>query len=326
MKSSNKNRTYLSLLFKSAIATGILTYIFTVIPIDDVILTLGEAKLHYILTAPFVISLCTVLSAYRLKVLTNKQGMSLSVIQIIEINFVTSFYGLLVPGFLASGVIRWHKMTIVDKKKPEALAAIAFSRIHFTIIIVVLGIAFLVLDMSYGPLTLPIPFFLILLTGLVIIYFLGFSSRALVVLDKLYYCRSKFISASIYNMIKNLLVSTAKYQSLSKCAWSCITGLASVEYLLGVFLVYLLAVALNIDISFINIGWIRSVIYIFTILPISFSGVGLREGGFIVLLGTYGVPGEEALALSFLVFASVLFLAGIGGLIEAKKLLFGKKT
>ena len=90
-------------------------------------------------------------------------------------------------------------------------------------------------------------------------------------------------------------------------------------------MVYLLAMALNINISFINIGWVRSVIIIFTTLPISFSGVGLREGGFIVLLGTYGVPGEEALALAFLVFATVLFLAGIGGLIEAWKFLFGYK-
>ena len=90
-------------------------------------------------------------------------------------------------------------------------------------------------------------------------------------------------------------------------------------------MVYLLAMALNINISFLNIGWVRSVIIIFTTLPISFSGVGLREGGFIVLLGTYGVPSEEALALAFLVFATVLFLAGVGGLMEAWKFLLGYK-
>jgi hypothetical protein len=88
-------------------------------------------------------------------------------------------------------------------------------------------------------------------------------------------------------------------------------------------MVYLLAVALNINIDFITIGWIRSVIIIFTTLPISFSGIGVREGGFMILLAPYGVPNEKSLALAFLVFATVLFLAVIGGLYEAKKFLFG---
>lgn len=249
--------------------------------------------------------------------------MSLSVSQIVEINFVTSFYGLLVPGLLASGVIRWHKMAIVDKKKTEALAAIAFSRLHYTIIVVVLGIIFLALDIANGPRNLPILILLALLTSLFIIYFIGFSPKALILLDKLYHGRTKFIPVSVYSMVKNLFISTAQYHRLSIRFWSCITGIAFVENLIGILMVYLLAMALNINISFINIGWVRSVIIIFTTLPISFSGLGLREGGFIVLLAPYGVPGEEALALAFLVFATVLFLAVIGGWIEAKKFIFG---
>jgi uncharacterized protein (TIRG00374 family) len=283
---------------------------------------LSEAELYYVCTAPFIVILVTVLSAYRLQILTNKQGMSLSVSQIVKINFVTSFYGLFVPGLLSSGVIRWHKMTIVDKKRTEAFAAIAFGRLHYTIIVVVLGIMFLALDMSYGPRNLSILIFFCLLPALFIIYFIGFSPKTLIVFEKLYHGAGKIIPYSVYNWIKNIFISTTQYHSLSLRSWSSITVLALVENLLGALMVYLLAMAININISFINIGWIRSVIIIFTTLPISFSGVGLREGGFLVLLGTYGVPGEEALALSFLVFATVLFLAGIGGLIEASKFLF----
>jgi uncharacterized protein (TIRG00374 family) len=318
----NKSKRYILLLLKCGLTSGILFYIFTIIPLDDVIRSLSEANLYYVLTAPFIAILSTVLSAYRLKILTDKQGMSLPVTKIVEINFVTSFYGLLVPGFLSSGVIRWHKMATVDKKKTEAFAAIAFGRIYYTIIVVVLAIVFLALDISYGLQKLSILIFLGLLSGLLIIYFIGFSPKILIILDKLYHGREKIIPYSVYNWIKNIFISTIKYHSLSLRSWSSIIALALMENLLGAMMVYLLAMAMNINISFINIGWIRSVIIIFTTLPISFSGVGLREGGFIVLLGTYGVPGEDALSLSFLVFATVLFLAGIGGLIEAIKFLF----
>ena len=95
--------------------------------------------------------------------------------------------------------------------------------------------------------------------------------------------------------------------------------------MLGISSVYFLAISLNIDISIINIGWVRSVINLLTTLPISFSGLGLREGGFIVLLKTYGVSGANAVTLSFLVFATTLFIGGIGGVLEAKNLLSGSK-
>jgi hypothetical protein len=265
----------------------------------------------------------TVLSAYRLKILTNKQGMSLSINKIIEINFVTTFYGLLVPGFLASGVIRWHKIAILNRKRTEALAAIAFNRLHYTSIIVVLGIGFLALDVSYGQRNMPILIFLAILTCLFTIYLIGFTPKTLILIEKLYQGKRKFIPVSVYNMLKHLFNSTAIYHGLSIRSWGLITGLGLVENLLGILMVYLLALALNTNIDFINIGWIRSVIIIFTTLPISFSGVGVREGGFIVLLAPYGVPGEKALALAFLVFAIVLFSAVIGGFYEAKKFLFG---
>jgi hypothetical protein len=58
-------------------------------------------------------------------------------------------------------------------------------------------------------------------------------------------------------------------------------------------------------------------------VPISVSGLGIREGASLLLLLPYGVPGEKALALSFLIFATTLLLIGaLGGLLEARKQIF----
>jgi hypothetical protein len=89
---------------------------------------------------------------------------------------------------------------------------------------------------------------------------------------------------------------------------------------------YSLALGLHIDIHLIIVGWVRSLINIATMVPISFSGLGIREGGLIVLLKPYGVSGSEAVALSFLIYLGNLFLGFIGGLLEARKFLFPPKS
>lgn len=325
MKSLFKSKRYFLLLLKLGLTTGILCYVFAIIPLDDVFQAINRANFFFIIMALSITILTTFISAYRLKFLTDKQGMILSVTQIVRINFITSFYGLLLPGYLASGVIRWHKLSLVDNKKTEAAAAIIYSRINYTIIIIILGIIFLFLDMTNVPQNVTIFSLLALLTSLLIIYFLAFNPKAPLLFDRLYQSKPQFIPVSMYNMISNLMVSNAKYHNLSRKSFCFIIGITLMENMLVILSVYLLAIALNIDISIINIGWIRSVINIITTLPISFSGVGLREGGFIVLLKSYGVSGANAVTLSFLVFATTLFIAGIGGVIEAKNSLCNSK-
>jgi uncharacterized protein (TIRG00374 family) len=312
-------------VLKCSLTTGILCYVFAIIPLENVFRSIRSAKFFYIIAALSITILATFISAYRLKLLTDKQGMTPSVTQIVRINFITCFYGLLLPGYLASGVIRWHKLSLIDNKKTEAAAAIIYSRINYTIIIIILGIIFLALDVTNVPQTVTILSLLALLTSLLIVYFLAFNPKSLLLFDRLYHSKAHFIPVSLYNMISNLMVSNVKYHDLSRKSFFFIIGVTLMENMLIILSMYCLAIALNIDISIINIGWVRSIINIITTLPISFSGVGLREGGFIVLLKTYGVSGANAVTLSFLVFAMTLFIAGIGGLIEAKNLLCSSK-
>lgn len=53
--------------------------------------------------------------------------------------------------------------------------------------------------------------------------------------------------------------------------------LAVLAHLLGVIVYYLLAQSLSMGVPFVTIGWIRSAMLIATLLPITVSGLGLRE-------------------------------------------------
>ena len=53
------------------------------------------------------------------------------------------------------------------------------------------------------------------------------------------------------------------------------------------------------------------------LLPVSFNGIGVREGGFILLLGLRGVPRESALTLSLAFFTVQVISSLMGGLAYA---------
>jgi len=81
---------------------------------------------------------------------------------------------------------------------------------------------------------------------------------------------------------------------------------------------FLLALSIGLNLSFLDLGWIRSFIVIITMLPISFSGIGVREASLIVLLQPYSVSSSDAVALSFLLLGKIILFGTIGALLEAR--------
>jgi|GEM_PF-2765100 len=76
---------------------------------------------------------------------------------------------------------------------------------------------------------------------------------------------------------------------------------------------YMFAMALNIDINFVDLAILYSVSAVIISIPISINGIGVREGVFIFAFGFWGIPAESALAFSFLSFTSTIILSVIGG-------------
>jgi uncharacterized membrane protein YbhN (UPF0104 family) len=59
------------------------------------------------------------------------------------------------------------------------------------------------------------------------------------------------------------------------------------------------------------------------ILPITFSGLGVREAGMVVMLEPLGVDSATALAFALLIFCSSVALSLGGGLLELQQQYFG---
>lgn len=76
---------------------------------------------------------------------------------------------------------------------------------------------------------------------------------------------------------------------------------------------YVLALALGIDCSLWHFVWFTPVIMAISMLP-SANGIGVREGAFVMTLGTVGVRPEQATLLSLNVFGLTVALGLLAGL------------
>ena len=73
--------------------------------------------------------------------------------------------------------------------------------------------------------------------------------------------------------------------------------------------------AMGYDVPFgVNV-FVTPLIFVLLTLPISFGGIGIREGAYVVLYGAFGAPVEAALLVSFCSWFSVLFGQAVGALL-----------
>jgi glycosyltransferase 2 family protein len=79
--------------------------------------------------------------------------------------------------------------------------------------------------------------------------------------------------------------------------------------------VYVVALGLGLDITFLSVVIFIPIISIVTLIPVSISGIGLREGAFVVLFGVVGISSDKAMALSLVWFLSVV-IGSLWGLFE----------
>ncbi|KAF0184555.1 MAG: membrane protein [Nitrospirae bacterium] len=85
--------------------------------------------------------------------------------------------------------------------------------------------------------------------------------------------------------------------------------------LLGFIAVFWLAQGLGLGITLLQIAVFLPLIILLALLPVSISGLGVREGAFVFFFGAIGIASDKAMALSLLWFLSVV-AAGLWGLVE----------
>jgi hypothetical protein len=246
------------------------------------------------------------------------------------LNLIGMFYNLFLPGHVSGEIVKIFKLTKVIRESSKSIISIAMDRLMSILPRLAIISFCLILNL---PLFIDYKFIIgvLALTLFILLFIVIISgSKLSSALEKLSTIFFQKISLAIQRFRKERqqgsdfqikegstsLWGTLKiYQKHRFSLWVCFCyGLIS--HILESAHFYLIALALNTKISFGAILWILAIVVVVQMIPISISGIGVREGTFVFLLGHYGILPTVAFSLSLIIFFFQILIGGIGGFIE----------
>jgi len=307
-------RRLLARLVRVAVAITVLSLLFREVPIAAVAATLASAAPPELFAGIALALTAQWLIALRLAQYTAAQGLVMSAADVLQVNFAALFYGLFLPGGNLTGLaIRLYRLSGKSGLSAGAAVSILNDRITATATLCITGIVFWAWERPAAgyPALLVMLATLAGLLGLLGLLVTQQRFRGLRQLERV-------LEAVVGRRLHALREAVRLSRRLGLRRLSVAFGLSFAAHLLGIIGYVVLVWALGLDIPVVTVGWIRSGMILATMLPISVSGLGLREGAALLLLAPYGVSGEHAVALSLLVFGVTVLLPGLlGGASEA---------
>ena len=223
--------------------------------------------------------------------------------------FVGMYFNLFLPTCVGGDVLKMHFISRGEPKKLRATYSILADRLFGLVAMFLLGAGAVLIGQGILP-----HYFehLLYVAGICIIAsFLGLPMAY------------KLLSSTWPKIGKRLAVFLVFWEK-PKAMFAGLS-LSFVLQALGMGAVALLANDMGLGPPVLFYFAAFPLVAILTILPISFNGIGIREGGFIFFLGLKGISAEKALTLSLSFFAIQIAASLIGGLAYAfglhKKLL-----
>jgi uncharacterized membrane protein YbhN (UPF0104 family) len=104
-------------------------------------------------------------------------------------------------------------------------------------------------------------------------------------------------------------------RGLSLPLFAAATAISFVACAAWVLCVYFLGQGLGLSIPLLAYFEAAPLVALATFIPITIGGVGLREAGYVLLLGSYGVSPSTCIALGIAQYSTFLGIAALGGLL-----------
>ena len=303
------------------LAAALLALVFSRVPIGAVLAAAAGAD-PVLLALAFGVSLLVhLIASARLRIALASQRLRLSLWAVYEINLAARFYNLFLPGGTLTGMaVRVFKVNRLQRDVAGASTAVFADRLIVTVVLCALGIVFWLL-------VRPSPDAIWLWAFLACTLGLGIVLRLVLRPDSLGWLRA-VIPAGIRDRWAGAFRGAAnRSERLGGSVLWRMLALAAGTHAAGIVCYWLVLSSLSLGLSGIEAGWVRSVLLLVTLLPISLAGLGVREAGAFLVLRAFGVEAATAVTFSLLVaLVSIIGTGLVGGLLEAVRFLGGSRA
>jgi uncharacterized protein (TIRG00374 family) len=299
----------LRIFIQIIIGISIIAFIINKLDFDEVMAALRKTNLTYFIIACISYLLLNLVIAFRLSFLLKKIGHNIK-----YINVFLSHMGGMIVGDITPGRSGYFVTPPIMKKTSGIPITDGFSCIFapqgIEFILKVGGAAAALIYISSFS-NVERNFMILAMIGAILLLVVGIlmlflswheekvSSR---LLNKVPFLNIFAANLSFFKD-KSILIK----KSLDKILILCMIGwfFAALQW-------YILAKSIGIDISFFAIFLLHPLITILMFVPISPAGLGLMEGGIILVFSFFGISSAAAMAFSFLVRINILVVDLIG--------------
>jgi glycosyltransferase 2 family protein len=304
-----KAKPAIILLVKLLVSAGLLAYFLTLIHIERFLLALVSADLAMIVSAAVIYLFSQAISIIRWTVLARPMGIKNPFKSLASYYVIGMFFNLFAPGTVGGDVsrvyylVREQEWNGQGRTVPTVRAAMSvfMDRAIGMVVLIWIGAVALFLFPGY-----PVPPSIRILTML-----LAFGFAACTALIPVL---RRLLPEVGHSTIVKLRLILRSYRT----HWSALAQaalLSVVIHLIQAWMHLVIGRALNLTIPFSYCLIVYPLVGTFSAIPISLNGLGLREGGYIFLLGLIGISTEKGIAFGLLLFFIVAMDSLIGGIV-----------
>ncbi len=309
----------IKLILRLSVAAVLLVWVFSKVDLSHFRQTVATAKWQYLIGVWGSTALFSWVQSVALRWILKKQDCDASTNLIFGATCVTSLYGLVLPGFVTTGV-KWYILKRTTGKGANVLSAMLYNQVTLTVVMMVVGLVGLIVvnpTQAVRP-GAPRPWILPLLSVvalamILLVSVLALNERTGGPVIRLLMAVLKPLPKAVQEKGRTVLAQIATFQSAGWRFHLAIALINVVDALLVGLLWYLFAAwAASVVVPTSVLIWLCAIVFVLGKIPISIANLGVREVTLVVLLAGYGVSQPAALLMSMILFSSLIFLAALG--------------
>jgi len=279
---------------------------------SSIINAILEVNIYLLLLAWLLALVGRYVESAQMSRIMRQATMPISTTKVFLANSLSTFYGLILPGDLIAGIAKWANLSAIVGKKSGVLNAMVYNRVMLLFPWIPAGLIALAL---YNP-TSSVLFPAVLTLISILCFLLAILFYHPVTGPKL----NNFLSGKFQAWLPGRISAKTEGLLSSLRSFYCFPWLFHFKMFIRGVLVLGIAVlkfvvtaaALKISLPILVLVWVLCFIKLVSQLPISFHGLGVREGILVATLSLYSVGEASAFSLGILSFSSVLIFAFIG--------------
>lgn len=217
-------------------------------------------------------------------------------LRLFAINYLGRFFSLFLPSSVGGDLIKSFYLLPYFPRRSFAYAAIFMHRTIGALITIAVALLSCVIA-SPKSLQIPATVLLVLAAVAAVIFFIIWKSLGLNLKEKVLEHKEKRLNSIIYQNLYALIEAVLAYRNHRQVVLNA-SVLTLISILTIPILYQILAKALGLELSYMQALVASTGALLLILIPITPGGVGVSEGGFVLLAGVMGVPHEDGVAIA----------------------------